>query len=128
MVVRYTAPPTQRQLRVSEQIRQGLSEVFLRGEIHDPFFEKHTVIVTEVRVSADLSVATAYINIPKEVESPGKVIDFLNEINKFIRHSISKRIHLKYSPQIRFMEDKAIDEGDKMEKLFKEMESKKRDD
>lgn len=128
MVVRYTAPPSQRQLRVAEEIRKAMSEVFQRGEIHDPFFEKHRMIVTEVRVSADLSVATAYINIPKEIDSKDEVIQFLNEINKFIRHAVGKRIHLKYSPQIRFMEDKSVEEGDKMEQLFKGMESKKLED
>lgn len=124
MVVRYTTPPSQRQLRVAEQIRQALSDFFIRGEINDPFFEKYTPIVTEVRVSVDLSVATAYLSIPKEVENKEDVISFLNEISKQVRHSVNKRIHLKYSPQIRFMEDKAIDEGDKLEQLLKEMKDK----
>lgn len=128
MVVRYSTPPSQRQLRVAEQIRQALSDFFVRGEIRDPFFEKYPPIVTEVRVSVDLSVATAYLNISKEVENKDDVIDFLNEMSKQVRHSINKKIRLKYSPQIRFMEDKAIEEGDQIEKLFIEAQKKKIED
>ena len=48
------AGPSQRQLRVGETIRRGLSEILMRGDIHDPDFPKVPITVGEVRMSPDL--------------------------------------------------------------------------
>ena len=53
--------PTQRQLRVSEEIRHVLSQVFLRGEFRDPDLADAKLTVTEVRISPDLKNATAFV-------------------------------------------------------------------
>jgi len=48
-------------LRVGELIRHALAEIFSRGDIHDPVIEAHMITVPEVRISADLRLATIYI-------------------------------------------------------------------
>ena len=53
--------PSQRQLRVGELIRRTLSDVLLRGDVHDPDLNRHSITVGEVRTSTDLKVATAYV-------------------------------------------------------------------
>ncbi|MCA8933404.1 MAG: ribosome-binding factor A, partial [Rhodospirillaceae bacterium] len=53
--------PSQRQLRVGEQIRHSLSEILARGELHDPALLDVSITVSEVRVSPDLRNATAFI-------------------------------------------------------------------
>ena len=53
--------PSQRQLRVGELIRRTLSDVLLRGDVHDPDLNRHSITVGEVRTSPDLKVATAYV-------------------------------------------------------------------
>ena len=53
--------PSQRQLRVGELIRRTLSDVLLRGDIHDPDLNAMSITVGEVRTSPDLKVATAFV-------------------------------------------------------------------
>ena len=55
------AGPSQRQLRVGELIRRKLSDVLMRGDVHDPDLNAMSITVGEVRTSPDLKVATAYV-------------------------------------------------------------------
>ena len=56
-----SAGGSQRQLRVGELIRHELADMLSRGDIHDPVIERHLITVPEVRMSADLRLATIYI-------------------------------------------------------------------
>ena len=53
--------PTQRQLRVGEEIRHLLSALFARAEFRDPDLAGEHVTVAEVRISPDLKNATAFV-------------------------------------------------------------------
>ena len=53
--------PSQRQLRVGELIRRSLSEILMRGDIHDDELAQISVTVGEVRVTPDLRIATAFV-------------------------------------------------------------------
>ena len=53
--------PSTRQRRVAELIRRQLSDVLMRGDIHDPDLNRLSITVGEVRCSPDLKVATAYV-------------------------------------------------------------------
>ena len=57
------SPPggSQRQLRVGELIRHAMSDMLTRGDVHDPVLEGHLITVPEVRMSADLRLATIYV-------------------------------------------------------------------
>ena len=50
-----------RLLRVGEQVRHALSEVLMRGDVHDEVLASHTVSITEVRMSPDLRHATVFV-------------------------------------------------------------------
>ena len=60
MVNRGEYEPSQRQLRVAEQMRHLLAEQLLRGELRDPRLVGRSLTVAEVRVSRDLKSATVY--------------------------------------------------------------------
>jgi ribosome-binding factor A len=53
--------PSQRQLRVAERVRHVLAEMLVRGEVHDPVIEGHVITIPEVRMAADLRLATIYV-------------------------------------------------------------------
>src|SRR3954466_15224830 len=53
--------PSQRQLRVGEEIRHALADILRRGELRDPDLQNVNVTVTEVRISPDLKNATAFV-------------------------------------------------------------------
>ena len=61
MVHRDGRTPSQRQLRVGEQVRHALSNILLRGDLRDPDLVRTSITVTEVRLSPDLRNATAFV-------------------------------------------------------------------
>ncbi|MEL7402029.1 MAG: 30S ribosome-binding factor RbfA [Pseudomonadota bacterium] len=111
------AGPSQRQLRVGELIRRTLSEVFLRGEVHDPDLNRFSITVGEVRISPDLKVATAYVS-PLGGQGQQDVLDLLEKNKGEIRRMIGKKLALKYSPELRFRLDETFDHLDETRRLF----------
>ncbi|WP_397543059.1 30S ribosome-binding factor RbfA [Roseovarius salis] len=109
--------PSQRQLRVGELIRRTLSEVLMRGDIHDPDLNRLSVTVGEVRASPDLKVATAYV-LPLGGEGQDEVIGLLARNKGELRRIIGKELSLKFAPDLRFRIDETFDRMDETRRLF----------
>ncbi len=114
-------PPSQRQLRVGELIRHALAEIIQRGEVHDPAFEGKVITVPEVRVSANLRNATAYV-MPLGGAGADEVLAAFERNTKFLRGEIARRIDLRYAPEIRFSIDTSFDDGDRIDALLRSPE------
>jgi ribosome-binding factor A len=109
---------SQRALRVGELIRHALSDMLTRGEVHDPVLEGHMVTVPEVRMSADLRLATVYV-MPLGGRDAEAVVEALNRNKRFLRGEIAHRVNLKFAPEIRFRVDERFDEAERIEKLLR---------
>ena len=116
---------SQRQLRVGELIRRTLSDVLMRGEIHDPDLNRISITVGEVVASPDLKIATAYVS-ALGGEKNGVIIKLLSQNKSDIRRAISKQITLKYTPDLRFRLDETFDRMENTRRLFAD-EKVKRD-
>ena len=117
--------PSQRQLRVGELIRRALSEILMQGIIHDPDLNRISVTVSEVTASPDLKIATAYV-CPLGGQGGEDLIALLAKNKSEIRRSISKKLTLKYTPDLRFRLDETFDRMDETRRLFSQ-ENIKRD-
>ena len=117
--------PSQRQLRVGELIRRALSEILMQGIIHDPDLNRISVTVSEVTASPDLKIATAYV-CPLGGQGGEDLIALLAKNKSEIRRSISKKLTLKFTPDLRFRIDETFDRMDETRRLFSE-ENIKRD-
>ena len=111
------AGPSQRQLRVGELIRRTLSEILNRGEIHDPDLNRMSITVSEVRVTPDLRIATAFV-LPLGGKDKEEAIAALARNKGEIRHVITKQMSVKHSPDIRFLLDDTFDRMDETNRLF----------
>lgn len=111
----------QRQLRVGELVRHALSEMLIRADVHDPVLAAHTVTVPEVRMSPDLRLATIYV-MPLGGRDQAEIIAALERNKKYLRGEISRRINLKFAPDIRFMIDERFDEAARIERLLRSPE------
>ncbi len=109
---------SQRQLRVGELIRHELADMLSRGEVHDPIIEAHMITVPEVRMSPDLRLATIYV-MPLGGRDQKQVLDALDRHKRYVRGEISRRINLKFAPEIRFRIDERFDEAERIEKLLR---------
>jgi ribosome-binding factor A len=118
------AGPTQRQLRVGELIRHSLAELLVRGEIHDAIIASHVITIPEVRMSPDLTLATVYL-MPLGGEDRQPVLEAFNRHKRFIRGEVSRRINLKFAPEIRFSVDDTFEEAARIDKLLASPEVKR---
>jgi ribosome-binding factor A len=109
---------SQRQLRVGELIRHELAAMLSRGEIHDPVIEAHMITIPEVRMSADLRLATIYV-MPLGGRDEKPVLDALDRNKRYVRGEIARRVNLKFAPEIRFRIDDRFDEAERIEKLLR---------
>ena len=117
--------PSQRQLRVGELIRRALSDILMQGTIHDPDLNRISVTVSEVTASPDLKIATDYV-CPLGGQGGKDLIALLAKNKSEIRKSISKKLTLKYTPDLRFRIDETFDRMDETRRLFSQ-ENIKRD-
>lgn len=109
--------PSQRQLRVGELIRRGLSDVLSRGEVHDPDLNRLSITVGEVRTSPDLRIATAYV-LPLGGQGRDEVVALLARNKGELRRLVSKKLALKYSPDLRFQLDQTFDQMDETRRML----------
>ena len=110
--------PSHRQLRVGELIRHALAEMLSRGDVHDPVIEGHMITIPEVRMTADLRLATIYV-MPLGGRDVKEVIAALERNKKFLRGEIAHHVNLKFAPEIRFRVDERFDEAERIEKLLR---------
>lgn len=109
--------PSQRQLRVGELIRRTLSDVLMRGQIHDPDLNRMSITVGEVRTTADLSIATVYV-LPLGGKNPEAAIKALARNKGELRRAVGKVTKLKTTPDLRFVIDQTFDQLDETRRLF----------
>jgi len=100
--------PTQRQLRVGEELRHALADVLRRGDFRDPDLQKLNVTVTEVRISPDLRNATAFIT-PLGGGDAKEAVKVLRRAAAFFRAQIAKAVNLRYAPSLFFEADTSFD-------------------
>lgn len=110
--------PSQRQLRVGELLRHSLSDILMRGEVRDPDLEGVPVTVTQVKPSGDMRHATVFVE-PLGGKNAKKIVAALNRHKGFIRGLMGKTIALKFTPELRFLEDTSFAEAEKIETLLK---------
>ena len=111
------APFSQRQLRVGELIKQSLGQIFLKEEAKVPSLTTKNITVTEVRMSADLRNARAYV-IPLGGKDTENAVNMLTKFSYLIRKALSKKIDMKFLPKVSFIGDKSFDYAEKIEKLI----------
>ena len=117
-----SSAPSQRMLRVGEQVRAAITQVLQRGEVLDPLIENTVISISEVRMSPDLKIATAYVT-PLGVADHAAVIEALNKHAKFIRGRLGPQLRqMKYMPDVRFRDDTSFDNYQKIDSLLRSPE------
>lgn len=107
-----------RLLRVGEQVRHVLSEILMRGEVHDDVLTKHPVSVTEVRMSPDLRHATVFVK-PLLGENEDAVIKALRTNTAYLQREVAARVQQKYAAKLKFLADESFDEGTHIDQLLR---------
>jgi len=116
-----TNAPTQRQLRVAEEIRHVLAQALQRGELHDPVLDAVPVTVSEVRVSPDLRHATAYV-MPLGGLRMDEVLAALEKGTWIFNRMVARAVRLRFTPTLAFAADGSFDEAGRIEAILRRPE------
>jgi ribosome-binding factor A len=112
------AAPTQRQLRVGEEMRHVLAGIFQRGELRDPALHDATITVTEVRASPDLKRATAFV-MPLGGGKADEIMAGLKRGASHLRRLVAQEVKLRVAPELTFALDESFDEASRIDALLR---------
>jgi ribosome-binding factor A len=109
--------PSQRQLRVGEEIRHVLADILLRTEFHDKELSKAKLTISEVRMSPDLKHAAVFCTRlgNQDVTS---LLPALKRISPFLRAQIAPKLGLRVVPDLKFLADAALEQATKINLLL----------
>jgi ribosome-binding factor A len=108
-----------RLLRVGEQVRHALSDILMRGEVHDDVLASHLVSVTEVRMSPDLRHATVFVK-PLLGSNEAAVLKALRTNTAYLQRAVATRVNTKYAAKLKFVADESFDEGSHIDSLLRD--------
>jgi ribosome-binding factor A len=108
--------------RVASEIQAAVADMLTRGMIHDPRIG--FITLTGVKVSPDLRVAQIFYSMIGTDEAKKETQAGLEAAKGFVRREVTSRVKLRVSPEVFFTFDPSLDEGDKIERLLKEVKAK----
>lgn len=111
--------PSQRQLRVGEEIRHILADIFMRGDFHAEELRGVSITVTEVDVAPDMRNATAYISPLGGAVDVDLAVEVLNAHAQEFNGALAKKLVMKFTPRLAFAGDRRFEYADKIERLLK---------
>ena len=105
--------------RVRELLKREIGEI-IRREI--PVGDAGLITVNDVIVSSDLHSATVFLGILGNPDQQKRGLEALNHHRKHIQGLVGKAVILKYTPQLRFIIDDSVEQGNKVLKIIEELE------
>jgi len=114
---REAAGPSQRQLRVAEEIRHVLAGLFERRDFRDPDLAEAEITVAEVRVSPDLKHATAFV-MPLAGAKLADVLAGLGRSAGYLRRELAKEVQLRHAPELHFSADTSFEHASRINELL----------
>jgi ribosome-binding factor A len=108
---------SQRQLRVGEAMRHVLAELLLRGVVRDPALAQANVTVSEVRMSRDLSHASAFVT-ALGGDLPDDVLEALTRAAPYLRGEAARRLQMRFAPKLDFRFDSSFAEAARIDSLL----------
>jgi ribosome-binding factor A len=111
------AGPSQRQLRVAEEIRHVLAGLFERRDFRDPELADAQITVTEVRVGPDLKHATVFVSRLGRSDVDA-LLPALKRATPFLRGQVAHALRLRFAPDLTFQPDTALEYATKIDRLL----------
>jgi ribosome-binding factor A len=98
-------------------LRHALSDILREREIRDPDLEGVSVTVTQVKPSPDMRHATVFVQ-PLGGQNADAIVEALNRHRGFLRGELGHSIELKFTPELRFVEDTSFAEAQRIERIL----------
>jgi ribosome-binding factor A len=108
--------PSQRQLRVGEELRHALAEMVAQVEFRDPDLAGQPITVTEVKVSPDLRNATVFVT--PLVGEAATIVPALQRASSYMRGRLAGAVNLRHTPSLKFEHDSSFDQAERIGAVF----------
>jgi ribosome-binding factor A len=109
--------------RVGHMVQQLLGKLFARG-MRDP--RLGLVTITGVKMSPDLREARVYWTCHGDVDQRKQTARGLENARGFLRREIGVDLKLRVTPDLHFTYDEAIDRGERIEQLIRQVHDEER--
>jgi ribosome-binding factor A len=110
--------------RVADQIRQELSELLTRGEVHDPGIG--FITLTRVQVSPDLQMARVFYTTLGDAKARQETARALERATPFFRRQVGSRLRLRRVPEFEFRFDESVAHQDRIEQILRDLHDEER--
>ena len=111
-----------RPARVAHEFQREMGALIARG-LKDPRITGF-ITVTGAKMSPDLKQVTVYLSIHGDDEVRRNTLVGLRAASGFLKREVSRAIGLRWVPDLQFSYDESVEEGDKIERLLKEVKQK----
>jgi ribosome-binding factor A len=108
--------------RVGQEIQAAIGDILSRGKLSDPRIGYITV--TGVKMSPDLRVAQVFYSMIGDEQAREATQAGLDAAKGYVRREVTKAVQLRVSPEVFFTFDESVGEGDKIDRLLREVKSK----
>ena len=105
--------------RVGEQIRDILSELLTRGDVHDPGIG--FITLTRVQVTTDLQLARVFYTTLGDQKARTETSRALKRATGFFRRQVGARLQLRRVPELEFRFDESIANQDRIEQILRDI-------
>jgi ribosome-binding factor A len=106
--------------RINEEIRKELADIL--RQVKDPRIPSMTSILS-VETTPDLKFCKVFVSFLDNVDKK-ESIKGLKKASGFIRHELSSRLNLRYTPQLNFEADESISRGVRISRMINELNEK----
>jgi ribosome-binding factor A len=103
--------------RVGDQIREELSQLLSRGEVHDPGIG--FITLTRVQMSPDLQLARVYYTSLGDERARRETARALRRAAPFLRRQLGARLRLRRVPEFDFRFDESVEHQDRIEQILR---------
>lgn len=105
--------------RVGDQIREELSAMLTRGEVHDPRIG--FITLTHVKMSPDLQLARVFYTSLGDAAARKETAKALERATPFLRRQIGSRVKLRRVPELDFRFDQSVEHQDRIEQILQHL-------
>ena len=110
--------PSQRQLRVGQEIKKVIASMLEKGEIRDEVVQNSFITITEARISPDLKYCNVYL-MTLNGDKITEVVKAMNEYAWFVRKQLGAKLKLRYTPEVNFRVDDTFEQFDNIARLLR---------
>lgn len=110
--------------RVAELIKREVSQMLLH-DIKDERVGSGMISVTDVDVSGDLQHAKIFVSIYGTEEAKVATMAGLQSATGYVRSQLGKRVNLRRTPEVIFVEDASLERGMRVLSLINKLSSER---